>query len=89
MYYPGDSYVLPKTSGRLPVLAAPASAPWLRVSEVVEFIKSCGAEKVFPTHNALLSDIGESVQYQSLSAASQSTGGKWLILKVGDTMEVN
>lgn len=86
LYHPGDSYAQP---GRpVKVLAAPASAPWLRVSEASEFIKQCAPGQVFPIHNALLSEIGESIHYRILSEAAETAGAKWQVLKTGDSLSV-
>ena len=84
-YYPGDSYAKP---GRpIKVLGAPAAAPWLRVTEAYQFIKDCGAKKVIPMHNILLSDEGKEIHYKILSDATGEVGGEWAPLGVGETLE--
>ncbi len=88
LYYPGDSYSKLTTSSQLSILATPASAPWLRVTEAADFIKACKAQKVFPSHNALLSEIGESIQYGILSGAAKEAGSDWQVLKTGETLEL-
>jgi len=85
-YYPGDSYTLPQKP--VTVLAAPASAPWLRITEAKDFISNVMPQKVFPTHNALLSEIGESIHYRILSGAAQEKGIEWVVLKPSDSIEV-
>ncbi len=86
VFHPGDSYTLPGKP--LKVLCAPASAPWLRVSEASEFIKNAEAEIVVPIHNALLSEIGESIHYRILDEAAQQGGKQWRVLKVGENLEI-
>jgi L-ascorbate metabolism protein UlaG (beta-lactamase superfamily) len=88
LFHPGDSYAKPTMQIPLEVLAAPASAPWLRVSEATQFIKDCSAKKVFPIHNALLSEIGESIHYRILSEAAQEAGSQWLVLKPGESLQI-
>ncbi len=86
LLHPGDSYTKPEVPVK--VLAAPASAPWLRVTEATEYIKDIKASKVFPIHNALLSEIGESIHYRILSEAAQSVGSEWQVLKPGESLEI-
>lgn len=86
VFHPGDSYTLPGKP--IKVLCAPASAPWLRVSEASEFIKNARAETTIPIHNALLSEIGESIHYRILGEAAQQAGKQWRVLKVGENLEI-
>lgn len=57
LYYPGDSFVQPPRPVRW--LAAPISAPWLKVSESIDFINEVNPEHVLPTHDAILSSKGQ------------------------------
>ncbi len=79
LYHPGDSYTQPMKLVK--VLAAPASAPWLRISEATEFIITCKPELVFPIHTSLLSEIGETIHYRILSEAAEKIGSRWQVLK--------
>jgi L-ascorbate metabolism protein UlaG (beta-lactamase superfamily) len=56
LYYPGDSFILPGKP--VDVLALPISAPWLKLSEAIDFARSINPRIIFPTHDAPLSDIG-------------------------------
>lgn len=84
LYYPGDSFTLPKKS--VPVLAFPAAAPWLKVSEVVEFVKEVKATRAFPTHNGTLSEFGEMVNYFYIKQAIEDSGGEFIKLEPGDSL---
>lgn len=56
LYHPGDSLVLP---GRpIKVLSLPVTAPWEKVSESVDFLIAVKPELAFPTHDAMLSELG-------------------------------
>ncbi len=76
LYYPGDSFALPERPVK--VLALPVSAPWMKISEAADFVRAVQPEFVFPTHDAILSDVGKglpdrlipkltSVSYQRLA----------------------
>lgn len=57
IYYPGDSFSLPNQ----PVtwLALPVWAPWLKLSEAIDFARSVNPTHIFPTHDSIASDIGK------------------------------
>ncbi len=59
VYYPGDSFALPERPVRL--LALPVAAPWLKLSEAVEFIRAVRPQQAVPTHDAVLSETGKSL----------------------------
>lgn len=84
LYYPGDSFTLPQKP--VPVLAFPAAAPWLKVSEVVEFVKAVKATQAFPTHNGTLSEFGEMVNYFYIKQAIEDAGGQFVKLEPGDSL---
>ncbi|HEX8390583.1 MAG TPA: MBL fold metallo-hydrolase [Candidatus Saccharimonadales bacterium] len=72
VYYPGDSFTVP---GK-PVahLALPVSAPWLKLSEVIDFVQAVKPTTAFPTHDAILSDTGKALVDQLLSGACKNSG---------------
>lgn len=57
VYYPGDSFTRPNVP--VDVLALPIGAPWLKLSEAVDFIREVKPCLAFPTHDAVLSDTGK------------------------------
>ncbi len=59
LYYPGDSFSLPDKP--IDTLALPVSAPWLKISEALDFLAAVKPRQVFPTHDAILSDNGKGI----------------------------
>jgi L-ascorbate metabolism protein UlaG (beta-lactamase superfamily) len=59
IYYSGDSFALPDKP--VAVLALPVSAPWLKISETIDFLLAVKPQLVFPTHDAILSETGMSL----------------------------
>ena len=59
LYYPGDSFALPDRS--VETLFAPASAPWMKQAETIAFVRAVAPERVHPTHDAGLSEIGRGI----------------------------
>ena len=79
LYYPGDSYVLPDSS--VETLAVPASAPWMKMSEAMDFITAIKPKTCFPTHDALLSDEGHALAAAWLIKAAESVSATYKTLR--------
>jgi len=72
LYYPGDSFFVPDRA--VEVLALPASAPWCKISEVMQFLNEIKPRLAFPTHDAILSDVGKQLVDNMLSNTAQQMG---------------
>ena len=59
LYYPGDSFVRPGVP--VDTLALPVGAPWLKINDSIDFLRDINPRFVFPTHDAVLSDIGKNL----------------------------
>lgn len=82
LYYPGDSYTVPEYKPE--VIAVPASAPWLKIADVMDFLEAVRPAKAFPTHNALLSEIGHQLQNSRIQQVVEETGGEFRYLQPGE-----
>ena len=86
LYYPGDSFT--ECNKQFDILAVPASAPWLRVGQTIPLIENSKCNQVFPIHNALLSDIGDSITNTLLQKFSERSGKSFTYLKPGESTEI-
>ncbi len=79
LYYPGDSFVVP-INVPIKELALPASAPWLKIGESMDFLARVKPEFTFPTHDAILSEDGKQLVDRMLGmvASGQNTTYKRL-----------
>jgi L-ascorbate metabolism protein UlaG (beta-lactamase superfamily) len=60
IYYPGDSFAIPE--GReVDTLALPVAGPWMKISEAIDFALKVKPRFMFPTHDAVLSDVGRAL----------------------------
>lgn len=75
LYYPGDSYALPEC--QVEVLAVPASAPWMKLSDAMDFIVNVKPLTYFPTHDILLSDEGHALTKSWLERAASTVGATY------------
>lgn len=86
LYYPGDSYTFPEQS--VEILACPTSAPWLRISDVIDFLDLIRPKKCFATHNALLSEQGHALQNNRVQQIVEKHGGEFRYLNVGESWQL-
>jgi len=75
LYYPGDSLTLPGHS--VDTLALPVAAPWLKISEAMDFLTQIHPRLAFPTHDAILSNIGKELVDGRLAATAQEVGSTY------------
>lgn len=86
LYYPGDSYTQPDRA--VEILACPASAPWLKIGDVMDFIAAIKPARSFATHNALLSDFGHTLNNGRIKLVTEQGGGEFTYLQVGDALDI-
>ena len=87
LYYGGDSYTVPDGT-EVDTLAAPAGAPWLKVGEVMDYVVAVKPKRVFPVHEATLSQIGRNMVNGRLEWAAQQGGGELFVLEAGESSEI-
>ena len=83
-YYSGDSLSVPSLP--IDILAVPITAPWLKISEAMDFITAMKPKRVFPVHDALLSDFGFEVNGKYLKNATEAIDAEFITLKPGESL---
>ena len=71
IYYPGDSFTLPERE--VEILALPVSAPWMKLSEAIDFAREVKPRMIFPTHDAILSEVGKGLPDRLVPSLLDST----------------
>ena len=64
LFHPGDAFTLPGQP--IEVLAVPAGAPWLKVSEPIDYLRRVRPKVAVPVHEKVLSPVGMSIHYRQL-----------------------
>jgi hypothetical protein len=59
IFHPGDALTVPNVPVR--ALLAPVAATWLKLAEVVDFIRAVDAPAVYPIHDGILSNDGMAI----------------------------
>ena len=75
VYYPGDSFTLPEKPVK--ALALPVTAPWMKLSEAIDFAAAVKADLVFPTHDAVASDAGKQLADRMVPGFVEGYGGTY------------
>jgi len=57
VYHPGDSLFVP--DHRVETLLVPTSAPWLKLAEAIDFVRTVAPRHAYSIHDAMLSSKGE------------------------------
>ncbi|NUS93823.1 MAG: MBL fold metallo-hydrolase [Nocardia sp.] len=62
--HPGDSLWVPSTP--VDVLAVPAAAPWMKISEAVDYLRSVAPRLAFPIHYGIIAEPAWGVYFSRL-----------------------
>lgn len=57
VYHPGDSVFVP--GEKVETLLVPASAPWLKLREALDFVRAVAPGRAFPIHDGMLNERGQ------------------------------
>jgi L-ascorbate metabolism protein UlaG (beta-lactamase superfamily) len=87
LYYPGDSFTVP--SNPVEVLAVPASAPWLKIGEVMDYLALVQPRRAFATHERVNSDAGNAMANGRIRAVVEEHGGQFVELAAGESLDIS
>ncbi len=71
LFHPGDSFTPPGQP--IEVLAVPAGAPWLKVSEPIDYLRQVRPQVAVPVHELVLSATGKAIHYRQLEQLGGTT----------------
>lgn len=84
VFHPGDALDGP---GRpVDLLLAPVSAPWLKVSEAIDFALAVGAPRSVAIHDKVYSDLANGMADHHLRAFLEPQGQEWVRLADGEDL---
>ena len=87
LYYPGDSFTIP-AGVEVGTLAAPAGAPWLKISEAMDFVTAIAPKRAFPTHDIVLSRVGKDLADTRLKSVTEAAGGEYHPLQPNEKLSL-
>ncbi|MFM9377319.1 MBL fold metallo-hydrolase [Gordonia sp. VNK21] len=83
--HPGDSLYIPFEN--VDVLALPAAAPWLKISEPVDYLRAVAPRVAFPIHQGVQSDAGRAIHNARIDEMKPE-GTEFLLLEAGIPVEL-
>lgn len=86
VFHPGDALTVPEDP--VSTLLLPVSAPWLKLSEMIDYGRAVDPARGYAIHDALLSDIGLNLLTNWLGLAAGPRGGTFTRVAPGTTVEV-
>jgi L-ascorbate metabolism protein UlaG (beta-lactamase superfamily) len=86
-YYAGDSFAIPEGI-RVDTLAVPAGAPWMKISEAMDYVLAVKPRRSFPTHEMGLSVIGKGLSNQRIQQVTEVNGGEFFPLEPNQSIDL-
>ncbi|HTF60591.1 MAG TPA: MBL fold metallo-hydrolase, partial [Actinomycetes bacterium] len=86
LFHPGDAFTPPGQP--VEVLAVPAGAPWLKVSEPIDYLRAVRPRVAVPVHDQVLSAAGRSIHYRQLEQLGGKGGTTLRVLDDGAPAEL-
>ncbi len=84
LFYPGDNFINPGKP--VQVLALPVAAPWLKISETLDYAQAVHPESWFAAHDAMLKNPDFGSRWPA--ALLEPMGMKFIKLEIGQETEV-
>jgi L-ascorbate metabolism protein UlaG (beta-lactamase superfamily) len=84
LFHPGDAFTPPGQP--VEVLAVPAAAPWLKVSEAIDYLRAVRPRVAVPVHERVLSAAGTSLHYRQLEQLGARDGTTLRVLDDGQPL---
>jgi L-ascorbate metabolism protein UlaG (beta-lactamase superfamily) len=86
VFHPGDSFTVPEAG--VDMLLLPVSAPWLKVSEMIDYAREVAPRQGLAIHDALLSDKGLAVLANWLGLAGKPSGASFERVDPGSVVDL-
>ena len=85
VFHPGDALTLPPSTPD--VLMLPVSAPWLKVSECIDYARDVGAARSLAIHDAVYSEAGHRIIQGHLDRFLGARDQQYLRLQAGEEVQ--
>jgi L-ascorbate metabolism protein UlaG (beta-lactamase superfamily) len=85
IFHPGDSFTVP--AEKIPTLLVPVSGPWLKFSDIADYIRRFAPERGYWIHDALLNSKGSNLMTNLLGLVPTASGPAAFLVP-GTTIEL-
>lgn len=70
LMHPGDALFVPDEP--IDVLAMPAAAPWMKISEAVDYLRAVGPQRAVPIHQGIIAPEARGIYYGRLAEMTET-----------------
>lgn len=82
VFHPGDALVVPEQ--KVDLLLAPSSAPWLKASEAIDYVRAVAAPRSVAIHDGIYTPAGHGVLDTLMGNLVVPRGLEWTRVAVGE-----
>ena len=86
IFHPGDALTVPEDP--VPTLLLPGNAPWLKVSEMIDYGRAVDPQRGYAIHDGLLNANGLGLMQNLMTLAAGPSGGTFSRLEPGTSVEL-
>jgi L-ascorbate metabolism protein UlaG (beta-lactamase superfamily) len=86
VFHPGDALTVPEDP--VAVLLLPVAAPWLKTSEMIDYVREVAPPRAIAIHDAILNANGLEITQRMMGIAVQPTGTDVSRLEPGSSVEL-
>lgn len=87
VFHPGDALTVPEVS--VDLLLTPVSAPWLKVSEVIDFVRAVAAPRNLAIHDRVYSEVALGMVDTHVHHLALTDGMRFERLADGDDLDLD
>lgn len=84
IFHPGDAFTVVEA----PTLLVPGQAPWMKVPEMIQYLRAVGPRRAYAVHDGLLNDFGLGLLDSQLTGEAEHQDGDFRRLKPGQSVEI-
>ena len=86
VFHPGDAFTVPEEP--VATLLLPGNAPWLKLSEMVDYAREVRPRRAYAIHDGLLNARGLALMQHWLNVAAEPFGGTFTRLEPGTAVDL-
>ena len=86
-FHPGDAYTVPEAS--VETLLLPTNAPWLKASELIDYVVELSPRRAYSVHDGFLNEAGLDLVDGLLGSLAEEQGADIRRLKPGEHVDLS
>ena len=87
VFHPGDAYTVPETE--VDTLLLPTHAPWLKATELIDYVREIAPRRAYSVHDGFLNDAGLQLVDGLLNYLAESEAADIRRLTVGQQVDLH